>query len=236
MILKLLGFLVALFRFLMGDETAISRYFSRSRERRGFDALSDGMVAVAVGRRQDRARRRRSGPRRCSNRPDLTRLLTAQAAELSGDRARTYEAYKAMLPDDRTRPVALQGLTRLKIEEGDTDTAMALAKKALALRPDNERNLRTLFELQSKQEDWAGARETLTASIHARLLPRDVGTRRDAVLSLADARAALAAGNTARGNEAALQANRLAPTLIPAAALAARRTPRTAPSARRRRP
>ena len=42
------------------------------------------------------------------------------------------------------------------------------------------------------------------------------------MLSLADARAALAAGNTARGNEAALQANRLAPTLIPAAALAAR--------------
>ena len=58
--------------------------------------------------------------------------------------------------------------------------------------------------------------------MHARLLPRDVGTRRDAVLSLADARAALAAGDTARGNEAALQANRLAPTLVPAAALAAR--------------
>jgi HemY protein len=156
------------------------------------------------------------------NRPDLTRILAAQAAEMRGDRTNTYEAYKAMLPHDRTRPVALQGLTRLKIEEGDTDTAKALAKKALALRPDNERALQTLFDLQSKQEDWAGARETLTASIHARLLPRDIGTRRDAVLSLADARAALAAGNTARGNEAALQANRLAPTLIPAAALAAR--------------
>ena len=127
-----------------------------------------------------------------------------------------------MLPDDRTRPVGVQGLMRLKLEEGDTDTAMALAKKAFALRPDNERVLRTLFDLQSKKEDWAGARETLNASMHARLLPRDVGTRRDAVLSLADARAALAAGNTARGNEAALQANRLAPTLIPAAALAAR--------------
>ena len=111
---------------------------------------------------------------------------------------------------------------RLKLEEGDTDTAMALARKAFALSPDNERVLRTLFDLQSKKADWAGARETLNASMHARLLPRDVGTRRDAVLSLADARAALADGDTARGNEAALQANRLAPTLIPAAALAAR--------------
>jgi HemY protein len=48
-LLKLVGFLVALGRFLLGDETAISRYFSRSRERRGFDALADGMVAVAAG-------------------------------------------------------------------------------------------------------------------------------------------------------------------------------------------
>ena len=219
-ILKVIGFLAALVRFLLGDETAISRYFSRGRERRGFNALTDGLMAVATGDAHS-ANKQAAKAERLLNRPELTQLLTAQAAELSGDRGRTYEAYKAMLPSDRTRPLALQGLTRLKIEEGDTDTAMALAKKAFALRPDNERVLRTLFDLQSKKEDWAGARETLTASIHARLLPRDVGTRRDAVLSLADARAALAAGNTSRGNEAALQANRLAPTLVPAAALAA---------------
>jgi len=91
----------------------------------------------------------------------------------------------------------------------------------VALRPDNERMLRMLFELQARQHDWAGARETLTAAMHARLLPRDIGTRRDAVLSLADAQAAAAAGNLARADEAATQANRLAPTLIPAAVMAA---------------
>jgi HemY protein len=220
-LLKLLGFLGAVIRFLLGDETAISRYFARSRERRGFDALSDGMVALASGDSR-LATKRAQRAERLLSRPDLTLLLTAQAAELSGDRTRAFEAYKALLPNDRTRPVGVQGLMRLKLDEGDTDTAMALAKKAFALTPDNERVLRTLFDLQSKKEDWSGARETLNATMHARLLPRDVGTRRDAVLSLADARAALAEGDTARGNEAALQANRLAPTLVPAAALAAR--------------
>ena len=48
-ILKLLGLLGAVLRFLLGDETAISRYFSRGRERKGFDALADGMLAVAAG-------------------------------------------------------------------------------------------------------------------------------------------------------------------------------------------
>lgn len=220
-ILKLVGLLVAVMRFLLGDETAISRYFSRSRERRGYDAVSDAMVALAAGDARLAVKKSRKADR-LLNRPDLSNLLNAQAAQLSGDRAGTMEAYKAMLASDRTRPVALQGLTQLKIEEGDTETAMALARKAFALQPSNDRVIRTLFELQSKQADWSGARETLNASVHARLLPRDVGTRRDAVLSLADARASLAEGETERGHEAALQANRLAPTLIPAAALAAR--------------
>jgi HemY protein len=221
LLLKLIGFLGAVVSFLLGDETAITRYFARGRERRGFGALSDSLVALASGDPRV-ALKKSQKAEKLLGRPDLTRLVTAQAAELSGDRAKAFEAYKALLPDDRTRPAGLQGLTRIKIEEGDLDTALALSKKAFALRPDNERVLRTLFDLQSKSEDWSGARETLNASMHARLLPRDVGVRRDAVLSLADARVALAEGDTARGNEAALQANRLAPTLVPAAALAAR--------------
>lgn len=219
--LKLLGLLFAVVRFLLGDETAISRYFSRSRERRGYAALSDGLVALAAGDSRVAMRKAQKADRLLARR-DLSGLLTAQAAERSGDSAQAFEAYKALLPDDRTRAIGIQGLMRLKLEEGDTDAAMALAKKAFALKPDNESVLRTLFDLQSKSGDWSGARETLNASMHARLLPRDVGVRRDAVLSLADARAALAEGDTQRGNEAALQANKLAPMLVPAAALAAR--------------
>lgn len=47
--LKLLGLLVALLRFINGDETALSRYFDRNREKKGFDALAEGMMALASG-------------------------------------------------------------------------------------------------------------------------------------------------------------------------------------------
>ena len=46
---KLIGLAVATFKFLNGDETAISRYFSRNRERKGYEALSEGMMALASG-------------------------------------------------------------------------------------------------------------------------------------------------------------------------------------------
>lgn len=219
-ILKILGFLVAVTRFLLGDETAVSRYFRRRRERRGLDSLADGLVAVAAGDSGSATRLARKTERLLGH-SDVTRLLNAQAAELAGDRRRAIESYKGMLGNERTRFVGIKGLMQHKLEAGDTKTALALAKEAFALRPENPGVLATLFNLQSRHADWAGARETMLASRQAKLLPRDVATRRDAVLSLADARAAFASDDTVRGDAAALQANKLAPTLIPAAALAA---------------
>ncbi|MDP1340833.1 heme biosynthesis HemY N-terminal domain-containing protein, partial [Klebsiella variicola] len=49
LVLKLLGLLVALWKFINGDDTALSRYFDRNRERKGFEALSEGMMALASG-------------------------------------------------------------------------------------------------------------------------------------------------------------------------------------------
>jgi HemY protein len=42
-----------------------------------------------------------------------------------------------------------------KLDAGDTDTAMKLAEKALALRPRNEEVQTTLLQLQARHEDWA---------------------------------------------------------------------------------
>ncbi len=218
-LLKIFGFIVALINFVFGDETAITRYFTRNREKRGLDALTGSLLALASGE-STLAMRKANKADRLLNRPEITSLVTAQAAEMSGDRAKALGLYKSMIPDQRTRFAGIQGALRLKLEAGETDTALALAQKAFALRPDNQSVLRTLFDLQSKTEDWSGARSTLNATLHARMLPRDVGTRRDAILSLADARKAHLNGDAARGHEAARQANKLAPALVPAATLA----------------
>ena len=52
-------------------------------------------------------------------------------------------------------------------------------------------------------------------------LPKDVGRRREAILSLADARQMLDAGDIEGGQKAAIAANKASPDLIPAAVLAA---------------
>ncbi len=219
--LRLIGLLVAVFRFLNGDETAISRYFTRNRERRGFEALAEGMMALASGEGQ-LALAKAAKAERYLEKPELTTILTAQAAEMAGDTKTAEATYKRLLIDDRTRFVGIRGIMKQKLSEGDTETAMKLAEKALALKPRHEETQDVLLRLQAGNADWAGARQTLGAKLKAGLLPRDVHRRRDAVLALSEARAVIDDGSSIQAREAAIEANRLSPDLIPAAVMAAR--------------
>ena len=220
LLLKLIKFLIAGFKFLNGDETAISRYFDRNRERKGYEALSEGMMALASGEGH-LAMTKAARADKLLNQPQLTNLLTAQAAEMTGDRAMAEQTYKKLLEDDKTRFVGVRGIMKQKLQDGDTDTALKLAEKAFALKPKHEETQDVLLKLQAEKEDWQGARATLGAKLKSGSLPRDVHKRRDAVLALSEARDILAEGKTIEAREAAIEANRLSPDLIPAAVMAA---------------
>ncbi len=217
---KLLGLVGAVVRFLSGDETALSRYFDRSRERRGFEALAEGLTALASGEGR-LAMAKAAKAEKYLRRPDLTNLIAAQAAEISGDRRKAAEIYKRLLADERTRFVGIRGLMKQKLEEGDTDIAMKLAERAFALKPRHRETGDILLRLQAEHEDWKGARKTLSAKLRHGALPRDVYKRRDAVLALSEAREVIRKGNTIEAREAAIEANRLSPDLVPAAVMAA---------------
>lgn len=221
LLLKIIGLLVAVLRFLNGDETAISRYFDRNRERKGYQALSDGLMALASGEGRV-ALARAAKADKLLDRPELTTLLIAQAAEMTGDTKRASEAYKLLLEDNKSRFVGVRGLMRQKIAEGDTETALKLAEKAFALKPKHAEIQETLLGLQTGQGDWKGARVTLGAKLKSGELPRDVFRRRDAVLALQEAKGVFDDDASIESREAAIEANRLSPDLIPAAAMAAR--------------
>lgn len=221
LLFKLAGLLLASLRFLNGDETALSRYFMRNRERKGFEALSEGMLALSSGEGRV-AMAKAARAERYLGRPDLTSLLSAQAAELAGDRTKATETYKKMLTDERTKFVGVRGLLNQRLAEGDTETAMILAEKAFSLKPRNSEVQDTLLRLQAGEENWAGARKTLAAKLKSGDLPRDVHKRRDAVLAYSEAADALVAEKMDKAEAQATEANRLAPGLVPAAALAGR--------------
>jgi len=221
LLLKLLSFTVASLRFLSGDETAISRWFDRNRERKGYQALADGLMALASGEGRV-AMSKAAKAEKYLRKPELTNLLTAQAAEMAGDTRKATETYRQLITNDATRFVGVRGIMKQKLAEGDTDTARKLAEKAFELKPKHEETQDVLLKLQAQAHDWAGARSTLGAKLKSGTLPRDVYTRRDAVLALSEAREVIDDEASIDARERAIEANRLSPDLVPAAAMAAR--------------
>ena len=218
---KLAGLLIATLRFINGDDTALGAYFDRNRERKGYEALSDSLIALASGEAREAAAKAQKAEKYLQK-PEVTTLVVAQAAEAAGETDRAREAWKTLVGHDRTRFVGVRGLMRQKLEEGDTATAMKLAEKAFALKPRHVETQDTLLRLQAQDENWDGARKVLSAKLKSGALPKDVYKRREAVLSLADARDRMAKGDAARARAEVLEANRLSPELVPAAVLAAR--------------
>lgn len=217
--LKAVALLAALWRFLNGDETALSRYFDRNRERKGYQALSEGMMALASGEAR-LAMSRADKAEKYLGKPELTNLLTAQAAEMSGDVNKAEKVYRKLVTNDATRFVGVRGLMKQKLAAGDTQTALKLAEKAFALKPRHEETQDVLLKLQADTEDWTAARQTLNAKLKYGNLPRDVYKRRDAVLALSQAKEIIKDGNSIEAREAAIVANRLSPDLVPAAVMA----------------
>ncbi len=220
-VLKFLSLLSSIFRFINGDDTALSQFFYRNRERKGYQALSDGMLALASGE-SNLAMEKASKAARFLNKPSLTNVLAAQAAELSGNRKKAQEIYKALFLLPETRFVGVRGLLKHKLEDGNTEVALQLAERAFSIKPKNEEIQDTLLQLQAKTEDWDGARKTLRAKLKHGNLPRDVHNRRDAVLALSQAKGVLEEGQNVEARENAIEANRLSPDLVPAATMAAR--------------
>lgn len=217
---KLFSLLVALARFFAGDETALSRFWSRSRERRGFDALASGLNLLAEGDGRAALGKARKAER-LLDRPGLTRLLIARSAEVSGETALAKDYYKRLASEPGTAFVGVKGLLDQAQRQGDHARARKLAEHAVELKPRDPEILSTLFDLQCQAEDWAGARRTLAAQVRVKALTRDIGDRREAVLLVADARAAGHRAEVDDARDLAARAHRRAPGLIPATITAA---------------
>ncbi|WP_209427834.1 heme biosynthesis HemY N-terminal domain-containing protein [Pararhodobacter sp. SW119] len=221
LLLKLAGFLVASLRFINGDDTAISRYFERSRKRRGLEALTEGFVALASGEGDRAVVKGRKAEKLLENRT-LSNLLIAQGAQSKGNRQLAEDYYRRLLEEDRTRFIGAQGLLGQMLDAGNDEKARKLAEKVLTLKPEHAPTQDTLLRLQNRAGDWPGARRTLAETKRTGRMPADVYRRRDAVLALQQAQALEAEGRSDAARDLALEANGSSPGLIPAAVMAAR--------------
>lgn len=205
---------------IWSSPAAVSHFLTRRRQRRGLDALSSGMIAIGAGDRSMATRYALQARKSLPNEP-LTHLLRAQAAQLSGDKATARRIFEAMLASPDTEQLGLRGLFLEAGREGEREAQQQFAERALKLNPKLAWPVEALFELQCRGGDWAGALTTLALAKRHGHVERPVADRRRAVLLAAQA-VALEEDAPDKALTLALEAHGLAPSLIPAAAVAGR--------------
>jgi len=199
---------------------AMTGYVRNRRRRRGHEALSRGIVAVAGGDR-DAARRHSDVAARLLPREPLARLLEAQTAQLRGDHARVERVFAEMLADPETEVVALRGLYGRARQAGNEARARELAGRAYRREPGLDWASEAVLKGHAADRDWPAVLAVLEAQRRSKRLDEETFRRKRAVVLAAQAMAAEAADADA-ARDLAGKALKLDPGLVPAAALAAR--------------
>ncbi len=195
---------------------APGRFVEARRERRreeGYEALGRGLAAVAAGDAQE-ARRFARKASTLLDEPPLTRLLTAQAAQLGGDEKEAARQFQAMRDDPATEFIGLRGLLAKALRDNDRAQALALAERALELKPTAPWLLKQTFALQAEAGSWRKAMVTLADAAGRGAIEKETARRARTALLVA------LAGETDDALEAkhlTSEATELAPGFAPAA-------------------
>jgi HemY protein len=212
-----------LFSFVRGlwrSPRRIARAMREQRERKGRLAVTRGLVAVGVGD-PAAARRFAQQARRSAADEPLALLLDAQAAQLAGDRAGAEGAFREMAQHADTRLLGLRGLFVEAQRRKDLGAARNFAEAAAKIAPGLPWAGQAVLEFRCQAADWEGALEILDTLLRNGRI--DKATHRRQIAVLTTSRALVAeAKDPGRARTLAVEAARLAPDLVPAAALAGR--------------
>ena len=195
----------------------------RRRERRlarGRHAITHGLIAIGTGH-VDLALRHAEAAKRHAEDDPLALLLHAQAAQLSGDRAGAQKAFMAMTERADTRLLGLRGLFIEAQRNDDPVAAVAIAEEALKLTRDAAWASHAVLGFRCAAGDWSGALSILERDNAAGAIDRALYQRHRAVLLTARALETETSDRDASRADA-MEAAKLAPTLVPSAVLAAK--------------
>jgi len=171
--------------FLTRAPGQITSAYRERRSRKGYKALTKGMVAVAAGDGEE-SRRQVMRADGLLGEPPLTLLLKAQSAQLNGDETAAERFFTTMLDDPEMEFLGLRGLLNQAVKRGDEKTALKLAKRAQALKPKSEWLAETLFDLEARVGSWAAAGDALGHIGKLTAIGKGENRHRQAVVALGE--------------------------------------------------
>jgi HemY protein len=195
----------------------IQRHFRARKRDRAYQSISTGMIAAGAGD-GELARRmtKQAAKLLSSDQEPLIKLLDAQAAVLERRNDDARAMFEDMSNDPETRLLGLRGLYMEAERLGQREAARQFALRAAELAPQLQWASNVAMEERLLNADFDGAVKLLDSQRNSGGVGKETDKRRRAVL-LAGKAMALLDRDLAGAKAASMEANRLAPELVPAA-------------------
>ncbi|MEP0330264.1 MAG: heme biosynthesis HemY N-terminal domain-containing protein [Anderseniella sp.] len=206
--------------WLLDRPGAFGGWFKSRRQRKGKQALSSGLIAVASGDSEAAQTHARTAAAILGDDP-MVKLLDAQASQMRGDNVRVRQLFEKMSEQPETRLLGLRGLHTDAVRQSDMTRARALAEEAVRINPKVSWAGKAVLSYQSTSQDWVAISRTIDIQKSASLIDRKTANLKHAVVLTAQA-AEAESKNAEDGYDLALRAHKLDPSLVPAAVMAAR--------------
>ena len=158
-----------------------SLFFKHRRAAKGYLAVTRGLIAIGAGDLRV-ARKSADEAARLSPGDPLALLLSAQSAQMAGDRSGAERAFRAMTARDDTQALGLRGLYIEAQRRNDMQAARLAAEEAAKLRPAVAWAGQAVLEYRCAAADWAGALDALD-HIKGAMEKRDYRRKRAVLLA-----------------------------------------------------
>ena len=132
--MAVLALLWSLLSAILRSPFMLRRHLHHRRGERAYEAISRGLIAVGAGDLAA-ARKHAAEVKRIAPAEPLALLLSAQSAQLGGDRAAADSIFRAMAGRDDTKALGLHGLYVEARRRGDHASAHAFAEEAARQSP-----------------------------------------------------------------------------------------------------
>ena len=210
-------FLWSIVRAILHSPEHVSLFFRHRRAVKGYVAISRGLIAIGAGDLRV-ARKSAAEAARLSPGDPLALLLSAQSAQMAGDRNAAERAFREMTKRDDTKLLGLRGLYIEAQRRNDADAARFAVEEAAKVAAGWAGQ--AVLDYRCAAADWAGALDALD---HMKSALEKPDYRRKRAVLLAARAQALADIDRDTSRALVLESVKLAPDLVPAAALAGRR-------------
>jgi HemY protein len=201
--------------FIRGVPAEVTWFLGEDRRRRGYLALSRGMVAVAAGDPSE-SRRQAKKADDLLEEPSLTMLLSAQSAQLTGDEESAHKFFTKMLENPDTEFLGLRGLLNQATKDDDSYQALKWVRRAYQLKPESDWVVRTMIDFASQGGLWKEAEGALALAVRRKQVNPVDAKHSMAVLNHQLSMEAEASGDYAKALKLSKKACSEEPRFVPA--------------------